>query len=237
MRPPSSFLGPLVSFVLAIACASVSAQVLPVPENVVQLSATATVEVPQDLLALQFQATREGPDPARVQADLKAVLEAALVQARRDAQPGALDVRTGNFSVLPRYGRDRRIVAWQGTAELVLEGTDVARVSEVAGRVPGMVIVNAAFRLSRDRRERAEREAQAQAILHFRVKAGEMARSFGFTNYGLREVSVNAQDIGAPRMARMVASDAAATSAEAALPVEAGKSTITVNVSGSVQLR
>jgi predicted secreted protein len=53
----------------------------------------------------------------------------------------------------------------------------------------------------------------------------------------MREVSVSAQDIGAPRMARMVASDAAATSAEAALPVEAGKSTITVNVSGSVQLR
>ena len=222
---------------LAATCVSVSAQVLPVPENVVQLAAVAAVEVPQDLLAIQLQATREGADAARVQAELKSVLEAALVQARRDAQPGALDVRTGTFSVLPRYGRDRRIATWQGTAELVLEGTDVARVSAAAGRVPGMVVVNAAFRLSREKRERAEREAQAQAILQFRVKAAEMARSFGFTNYGLREVAVNAQDMGVPRMARMVASEAVPASADAPLPVEAGKSTITVNVSGSVQLR
>src|SRR6478752_211006 len=102
-----------VLVLLTAGCASVYAQVLPVPENVVQLSAVASVEVPQDLLAIQLQATREGADAARVQSELKTVLEAALVQARRDAQPGALDVRTGGFSVLPRYGRDRRIVTWQ----------------------------------------------------------------------------------------------------------------------------
>jgi len=237
MSHPFPILRRFALVLLAATCVSVSAQVLPVPENVVQLAAVAAVEVPQDLLAIQLQATREGADAARVQAELKAVLEAALVQARRDAQPGALDVRTGTFSVLPRYGRDRRIATWQGTAELVLEGTDVARVSAAAGRVPGMVVVNAAFRLSREKRERAEREAQAQAILQFRVKAAEMARSFGFTNYGLREVAVNAQDMGVPRMARMVASEAVPASADAPLPVEAGKSTITVNVSGSVQLR
>src|SRR3954470_3086089 len=237
MNHPSSSMRRFVLVLLAASCASVSAQVLPVPENVVQLAAVSSVEVPQDVLAIQLQVTREGADAAHVQAELKAVLEAALAQARRDAQPGALEVRTGTFSVLPRYGRDRRIVTWQGTAELVLEGTDVARVSAAPGRVPGMVVVNAGFRLSREKRERAEREAQAQAIIQFRVKAGEMARSFGFTNYGLREVAVNAQDMGVPRMARMVATEAAPASGDAQLRVEAGKSTITVNVSGSVQLR
>jgi predicted secreted protein len=100
-----------------------------------------------------------------------------------------------------------------------------------------MVVAHAGFRLSRERRERAERDAQAQAIAQFRAKAGEVARSFGFGNYGLREVSVNAQDVGMPRMARMVASEAAAAPADAPVPVEAGKSAVTVNVSGSVQLR
>lgn len=220
----------------ALATFAVSAQVIPPSENVAQLSATAAVEVPQDTLVVQLQATREGADPARVQAELRTVLDAALAQARRDAQPGALDVRTGNFSVLPRYSRERRISAWQGTAELVLEGTDIARVSEAVGRVPGMVVAQAAFRLSRERRERAERDAQAQAIAQFRAKAGEVARSFGFGSYGLREVSVNTQEIGIPRM-RMVASEAAPANADAPLPVEAGKATVTVNVSGSVQLR
>lgn len=220
----------------AFAAFTATAQVVPTPENVAQLSATAAVEVPQDTLVIQLQATREGADPARVQSELKAVLDAALAQARRDALPGALDVRTGNFSVLPRYSRDRRISAWLGTAELVLEGTDITRVSEAAGRVPGMLVSQAAFRLSRDRRERAERDAQAQAIALFRTKAGEVARSFGFNSYGLREVSVNTQEVGVPRM-RMVASEGAPAGADAPVPVEAGRATVTVNVSGSVQLR
>lgn len=139
-------------------------------------------------------------------------------------------------SVLPRYGRDRRIAAWQGTTGLVLEGTDFSRVSEAAGRVPGMVVSQAAFRLSRERRERAEREAQSQAIAQFRAKAAEVSHSFGFRTYGLREVSVNTQEVGLPRM-RMVASEAAPASADVPVPVEAGRATVTVNVSGSVQLR
>ena len=227
-----------VSFVLlALLAAGASAQVLPVPENVVQLSAASTVEIPQDLLVIQMQATREGADPARVQAELKAVLEPALAQARREAQPDALEVRTGTFSVLPRYGRDRRIASWVGTAELVIEGTDAARVSEAAGRVPGMVVANSGFRLSRARRERAEREVQGQAIALFRAKAGEVAKAFGFGGFSLREVSVNAQDVGMAPMARMLAKEANAAAADAPLPVEAGKSAVTVNVSGSVQLR
>jgi predicted secreted protein len=165
------------------------------------------------------------------------VLEPALAQARREAQPEALEVRTGGFSVLPRYGRDRRIASWVGTAELILEGTDAARVSEAAGRVPGMVVMNAGFRLSRARRERAEREVQGQAIAQFRAKAGEIAKGFGFAGFSLREVSVNVQDMGPAPMARMLAKEATATAAEAPLPVEAGKSAVTVNVSGSVQLR
>jgi predicted secreted protein len=231
------FLPRAVALLIVLVSTHAPAQVLPVPENVVQLSAVSAVEVLQDVLSIQLQATREGPDPVRVQAELKAVLDAALTQSRRDAQAGAVEVRTGNFSVLPRYGRDRRIAAWQGTAELVIEGTDAARISEAAGRVPGMVVVQAGFRLSRERRERAEREAQAQAIAQYRAKAGEIARGFGFTSYSLREVSVNAQDMGMPRMARMAAAEVATANADAPVPVEAGKTTVTVNVSGSVQLR
>ena len=86
----SRFLPRLLAFMAAASVMAASAQMLPVPENVVQLSAVASVEVPQDELAIQLQATREGPDPVRVQAELKTVLDAALAEARRDAQPGAV---------------------------------------------------------------------------------------------------------------------------------------------------
>jgi len=77
---------------------------------------------------------------------------------------------------------------------------------------------------------------QTIAIENFKQKAAELAKGFGFTGYTLREVAVNANEPGfgpTPRMAMQ----AKAMSSDASVPVEAGKSTVTVTVSGSVQLR
>jgi len=221
---------------LSVMSPAAQAQVPPHPENVVQLSASATVEVPQDMLTFHLTVTREGTDPGQLQTQLKQVLEQALSEARRSAQPGAMEVRTGQFSISPRYGREGRIGSWQGTAELLLEGTDFGRISQVAGRLPGMTVGGASFRLSREARERAEREVQGQAIERFRAKAAELARNFGFSGYTLREVAVHAQDhpIPPPRP-RMMAMEAKA--ADAPLPVEAGRAPVVVTVTGSVQLR
>jgi len=207
------------------------------PQNVLQLSASGTVEVPQDMLSITLQATREGNDPSAVQAQLKQVLDAALTEARKSAQPGQLDVRTGNFNLHPRYTRDGKTSGWQGTAELVLEGRDFARVSQVAGKLDSLTVANIGYGLSRETRAKAETEAQTQAIGAFKQKASVLARDFGFGGYTLREVSVNAE-YGGP-MPRVMAMKAApmAASADAPVPVEPGKANVVVNVAGSVQLK
>ena len=74
-----------------------------------QLSATGTVEVQQDLLVLNLATSKEGTDAAAVQAQLKQALDAALAEAKRNAQPGQLDVRTGPFGLYPRYGKEGKI--------------------------------------------------------------------------------------------------------------------------------
>ncbi len=221
----------------ACIAASATAQQIPPPENVVQLAASSAVEVPQDVLAFHLTATREGADPGQVQTQLKAALDQALAEARKSAQPGGMDVRTGSFNVGPRYGREGRIAGWVGTAELVLEGTDFSRISQAAGRLPNMTVASAGFRLSRERREQAEKQAQAEAVARFRAHAAELAKLFGFASYSLREVAVHAQDPVVPMRPRMMAMEAKAAAADAPVPVEAGKTAVVVNVSGSVQLR
>ena len=207
------------------------------PQNVVQLSASGSVEVQQDLLSISMTTTRDGPDAGTVQNQLKVALDAALAEAKKSAQPGQLDVRTGNFSLYPRYTRDGKINGWLGTAELVLEGRDFARISTVAGKVQTLTMGNVAFSLSREQRTKVEAEAQSIAIDRFKAKADTIAKSFGFGSYTLREVSVNANDQGfAPRQ-RAMAMEAKAASSDAPVPVEAGKSTVLVTVSGSVQLK
>src|SRR5262249_10302934 len=126
------------------------------PQNVAQLAASGTVEVQQDLLTLSMNTTKEGADAAAVQTQLKVALDAALAEAKKAAQPGQLDVRTGNFNISPRYGRDGKINGWHGTAELVMEGKDFARITGTAGRIQTLTMGGVTFGLSRDQRARVE---------------------------------------------------------------------------------
>lgn len=207
------------------------------PQNVLQLSSNGSIEVQQDMLSITLVAHRDGSDAATVQGQLKQALDAALTEARKSAQAGQLDVRTGNFNLHPRYTRDGKPNGWQGSAELVLEGRDFARVTQVAGRIGTLTVGNISYGLSKETQAKSETEAQVLAIESFKQKATELAKGFGFSGYTLREVSVNASHGGPmPRVMAMRAAPAAAA-ADSAVPVEPGKTNVVVNVSGSVQLR
>jgi len=195
-------------------------------------------EVPDRLHHVLAELQRRPVGPLLVQQQLKAVLDAALAEARPHAQPGALEVRTGAFSLYPRSNRDGRISTWQGTAELVLSGTELDRIAALSGRIQGMTVAQTAFGLSREQREALEQQAQALAIERFRARAGEIARGFGFNTYSLREIHINSQDQGAQIRPRFMAMEAkAGISADAPLPVEAGQAQVQVTVSGAVQLK
>ena len=207
------------------------------PQNVVQLAASGSVEVQQDLLTISMSTTREGSDASTIQGQLKTALDSALTEAKKTAQPGQMEVRTGNFSLYPRYGRDGKISAWQGTTELVLEGRDFARISAAAGKVQTLTMGQVSFGLSREQRLKVEGDAQNQAIERFKARAADIAKSFGFATYTLREIAVNTGDQGYVPRPRVMAMEAKASMSDAPVPVEAGKATVTVTVSGSVQLQ
>ncbi|NMM75184.1 SIMPL domain-containing protein [Acidovorax sp. SRB_14] len=209
----------------------------PAPQNVVQLSAAGAVDVQQDLLVLTLSTTRDSKDAAAVQSQLRQALDAAVLEARRSAEPGQMDVRTGTFSLYPRYSQANQITGWQGSAELVLEGRDFARITGTAARISSMVIGQVGFGLSREQRAKVEREAQAQAIENFKAQAADLTRAFGFGGFTLREVAVNSNSYAPGPRPRTMAMEAKSAAADAPVAIEAGKSTVTVNVSGSVQMR
>ena len=206
-------------------------------QNVAQLSANGSVEVQQDLLSISMSTTRDGADAGTVQTQLKQALDTALAQAKSAAQPGLMNVRTGNFSLYPRYGKDGKINGWQGSTELVLEGKDFPRITTTAGKIQSLSMSQVGFALSREARAKVEGEAQTLAIESFKARASEIAKSFGFASYSLRDVSVNSSDQGNGPRPRMMAMSAKAEMSDSAIPVEAGKTTVLVNVTGSVQMK
>jgi predicted secreted protein len=214
---------------------------MPPPDGVLGIGASASIEVQKDVLAITFAATREGVDANAVQAELKQALDAALVEAKRAARPGQLDVQTGNFSLFPRYapptssGRST-ISGWQGSAELVVDGRDTAAIAQLAGRITTMTIARVGYRLSREASQRVEADVVTEAIAAFRAKAASYAKLFGYGAWNVREVTVttNEPQSGPQPMMRM---QAAPSAAAAALPVELGKEVVTANVNGTIQMK
>jgi predicted secreted protein len=231
----------VASAFLVLVALAVRAEIAP-PQGVLGLSASASVEVTKDLLAVTFSTNKEGADANVVQAQLKEALDAALVEAKKVAKPGQVEVQTGNFSIYPRYvnatsSAKPTIRGWQGTVELIVEGRDMAAIGQLTGRITTLTIARVSYRLSRDATQRVEGDVANQAIAAFRAKAELYAKQFGYAGAAVREVTVTTGDAQAPMpMMRMQAATASAQGGEA-LSVEPGKALVTATVSGTVQMK
>jgi predicted secreted protein len=228
------------AFLLALALA-VRAETPP-PQGVLGLSASASVEVTKDLLAVTLSTSKEGGDANLVQAQLKEALDAALAEAKKVARPGQLDVQTGNFSIYPRYATATSaakpaIRGWQGTVELTVEGRDMAAIGQLTGRITTLTIARVSFRLSRDASQRVEGDIAAEAIAAFRAKAAAYARNFGYAAVAVREVTVTTGDAQNAPMPMMRMQASASPQSGDALSVEPGKALVTATVNGTVQMK
>lgn len=230
---------PIAAMLAATTAALASvAHAEPAPlQGVVSLSASATVEVTKDLLNVVLSTNKEGQDAATVQTQLKQALDAALAEARKAAKPGQIEVQTGNFSLYPRYAPKGGLSGWQGSAELVIEGKDMSGIGALTGRITTMSVARVSQGVSRELREKVESDLAAQAIARYRAKAADYARQLGYSGYVIREVNVSGTEPPGYAPMPMVRGKAMASMAsDEALPVEAGKAQLAVNVSGSVQL-
>lgn len=212
---------------------------LPEVQQVLQLSASARQEVPQDWLSVVVRAQLDGSDPVALQNQLKSIFDAAWTSLRPRLQPQQLEVHSGQFAIYPRHNNQGRVTGWQGQADLVIEGRDFAKVSQLAGNLPRMTVAQADFSLSREGRQQLEAEVQSQAVQNFRQRAQALAKDFGFAGYTLRQVSVSSVDRPEPGLQPrlMMAVDAASAPAQAPIPLVAGKDEVRITVSGSIQLR
>ncbi len=150
-------------------------------------------------------------------------------------------MRTGNFSVYPRYasavsGR-ASISGWTGSAEVVVEGRDLAAIGALSGRITTMTVAHVGYRLSREATERVEGEVVAEAIARYRARAADYARQFGYTGYAVREVNVAIGEPGGGVVPMMRMQAAASSGPGGPLSVEPGKAVVTATVNGTVQMK
>ena len=209
----------------------------PPPQGVLSLTASASVEVTKDVLSVTFSTTKEGPDANTVQAQLKQALDAALAEAKKAMRPGQVEVQTGAFSLFPRYTNKGGINGWQGSAEVIVDGRDMAAIGQLSGRITTMTVARVAYRLSREAGQKVEADVAAEAIARYRAKAGEYAKQFGYASYSIREVNVTTTEPPQGPMPMARAQTAAMSAPGDALSVEPGKAQVNASVSGTVQMK
>lgn len=223
----------LAASLLSTTAAMAAAQTVAPPSGVLSLSAQAATEVPTDVVHLTLAAEQEGPEPTAISTALSSRTQAVLAQAKRTS---GVEAQSGGFTIHPNTDRNGRISTWRGRSEVILKSKDFAAVSKLAGELASqMQVQNIAFSLSRETRLAAEQKLADQAVAAFRDKAQATTKLFGYSGYTIREVSLN-ESGGVMPMPRMYAAKAMSDSAGAPIPVEGGKSQVTVSVNGSVQM-
>jgi len=223
----------LAASLLSTTAAMAAAQTVAPPSGVLSLSAQAATEVPTDVVHLTLAAEQEGPEPTAISNALSARTQAVLAQAKRTS---GVEAQSGGFTIHPNTDRNGRISTWRGRSEVILKSKDFAAVSKLAGDLANqMQVQNIAFSLSREARQAAEQKLADQAVAAFRDKAQATTKLFGYSGYTIREVSLN-ESGGVMPMPRMYAAKAMSADAGAPIPVEGGKSQVTVSVNGSVQM-
>jgi predicted secreted protein len=202
---------------------------------VVELSAEAQREVPNDLLAATLYVEDSQPDAARLAAAINRVLGEALRVAREFP---AVKVKSGLQHTLPVYAaRGGALQGWRARAELRLESRDFAAASALIGRLQASMQLGAfTLAVAPETRRAVENELIAEAVAAFRARARVAQEALGGKGFKVQRIALSTSGYVPAPGPRVMAMQARSDGAATAPPVEAGASMVSVGASGAVEI-
>ena len=209
--------------------------------NQVSISAEASADVENDTLVAELFIEHQ----AKTAAEAAEVVNAAIDWGVKQAQSvDGVKVRTLEYNTTPVYSKTRsasdvytpQIMEWRVSQAMRVESTDADTLSElITGVQQRLAIRQIGYEVSKALREATESVLIDEAILAFQQRAGQVARGFGHDGYKLVKVNINSGGMRPPvPYARSMAMEAAAP---APVAIEAGTSTLKINVNGTVELK
>ncbi len=195
-----------------------------------RVSAEASAENDVQVIRLyaEHQAERQRDASSRVNAAVRWALE------RAERVP-AIESRTLAYRSSPVY-RNQSLAGWRVRQALELESTDLEALGALAGELQErLAIESVRHQVGADARRAVEEALVEEAIARFRARAERVAGHFGRSGYRVVAVDVSTGD-RAPGPVPMRAMAMADAGANAAPSLEAGTTTLTVVVSGTIEL-
>jgi len=179
------------------------------------------------LLVSEHQGKNASDQAARVNQDVKW----AIIRTKKNKN---IEVSTRAYQSYPVY-RDRDVVGWRVSQEIQLKGGDMAELSNLIGELQEKLQVRQMhFSASKQTREQVENELIEEAMEAFKRRVGIIKKHMDGKDYRIVSLHINSNG-QRPQPMRMQRSALQSLEMTRAPSVEAGTSTMTVTVSGSVQ--
>ncbi len=233
MRRALTLQGIRTLLLLVAACHLAWAGEQPLTYDRINLSASASADVENDILVAVLYSQREGSDTTKLADAVNRDVGWALQRAK--AAPG-VSVRTLDYSTNPVY-RDGKLTAWRLRQSIRLESNEPARLSTLIGVLQERLAVQSIVPdVSPSSRQRAEDVLISEAILAFNTRAKLVAETLKRAEYRLVRMDINTRDAPVqpfPARGRVMAMEATA-----APPVlEPGTRKVHVTVTGTIELQ
>lgn len=218
-------------FALAVAGQALAADAAP-RYNQIHFQVERSRAVDNDRMQAVLSVTAEDADAARLADQINRTMDWAVKTAKTRR---GIEVHSGNYRTYPVYSKDK-IQRWRAAQELILEGMDFATLSSLTGQLQERLqVASINFTVSPARRAAVEDELIAQALDAFKQRAELVRKRLAAKGYRIVDAAINTGGgQPAPIMLRAAAME---TSSIAPPAVEAGTSTLSVTVSGVIELQ
>jgi predicted secreted protein len=199
--------------------------------NLYQLSVNAEDEIDNDIMNVTLLASHQATQSFEASNVVNRQMAAALEVLKTTKN---IQYQTGSYQTQPAY-QNQQIVGWKASQNIELKSADVNQLSEVLGLLQKeLKIASISFDVSQLARQKVENTLSVEVLNRFKERATLIQTTMGAIRYQIVSMSLNT---GAQRPSfgrTMMRAEMASMSSVPA--VEGGKSTLTVEASGQIQL-
>ncbi len=199
--------------------------------NQISLDASSSAEVDNDTMTVSMYVLEEGSRTPELVNKVNTKINRALQNLKAYK---SIKVRTQNYSTSPVYNKNQ-IIAWRVRQSIQLESKDMPLLSKVTGDLQTQLKLDGiSFDVSREKRQQQTEVLIDQAIAAFNKRAMQVTKKLRHDGYKIvtMRVSAPADFI----RYRQRSAGMAMAEAKVAPVFSAGDRTLTVKVSGTIEL-
>ena len=202
--------------------------------NKIYFSISESQKMDNDTLVITLKATAQARSANVVMEKINRKMQTALSALKKYPE---IEIKTAQYRVHPAYNKGESIRHWNGSQSLIItldaKSTQLNALTELQEQLEYQSMQ---FKISAKQKQKAIQQLTFIALQTFQQQAKLIAEAFGSQNYQLLETRINPPNAQFNRQnvaftSRMVMAESMASPA-----IEAGQSTLTVNISGVLLL-